>query len=88
MTQAAHTFADRVTHIAVTGNLIRIELGTLQAPAAQGQQAQLTASQTLVMPLEGFLPSFGMMETVVKKLVADGVIKLQPATDGAPASAA
>lgn len=88
MTQSAHTFADRLVNIAVTGNLIRLELGTLQAPAAQGQPPQLLATQTLVMPLEGFLPSFGMMETLVKKLVADGVIKLQPPQDSPPGAAA
>lgn len=84
MTQSNHTFADRLINIAITGNLIRLELGTLQAPTAQGQQPQMVATQTLVMPLEGFLPSFGMMETIVKKLVADGVIKLQPPQDSAP----
>lgn len=77
MTPSNHTFADRLINIAITGNLIRLELGTLQAPKAEGQKPQLVATQTLVMPLEGFLPSFGMMDTIVKKLVADGVIKLQ-----------
>lgn len=86
MTQPSHTFADRLINISVTGNLIRLELGTLQPPAAEGQKPQLVATQTLVMPLEGFLPSFGMMEEVLKKLITAGVLKLQP-PDGKPPSA-
>jgi hypothetical protein len=70
-------FADRVINIAVTGPLIRLELGTLHPPKAEGQQPQLVPSETLVMPLEGFVQSFGMMEAVVKRLVADGVLKQQ-----------
>lgn len=81
MTPTASIFADRLTNITVTGNLIRLEFGTLQPATAEGQQPQLAASQTLVMPLEGFLPSFGMMDTVLKKLTEAGVLKFQPAPD-------
>jgi hypothetical protein len=71
-------FADHIVNIAVTGPLVRIELGTLQRPAAEGQKPQLVPTQTLVMPLEGFVNSFGMLESVVKKLVDSGVIAKQP----------
>jgi hypothetical protein len=71
-------FADRIVNVAVTGNLIRLELGTLQAPTAEGQKPQLIPGQTLVMPLDGFANSFGMLEAVMKQLLADGVIKQQP----------
>lgn len=77
MPQPKHLFADRLTNITVTGNLIRLELGTLQPPTAQGQKPQLMPTQTLVMPLEGFLPSFGMMQAVLKQLVDAGVLKQQ-----------
>ena len=69
MSNAPHLFADRLINIVLTGPLLRIELGTLQAPAAEGQKPQLLPSQTLVMPLDGFLASFGMMEAMIKKLV-------------------
>lgn len=78
MPNTSHLFADRIVNLSVTGPLVRIELGTVQIPKAEGQKPQLVASQTLVMPLEGFVQSFGMMEGVVKRLVADGVIKTQP----------
>ena len=81
MTVPAHIFADRLSNLSITGNLVRLELAALQAPAVQGGEPQLMPTQTLVMPLEGFLPSFSMMETMVKKLVADGVLKVQPPQD-------
>lgn len=80
------TFADTLLNISVTGALVRLELGTVVPAAAEGGQQQLVnkPSQLVVMPLEGFLRAFGMQETVVKKLIADGVIKLeQPAASAA-----
>ena len=81
MTLPEHIFADRLSNLSITGNLVRLELAALQAPAVQGGEPQLMPTQTSVMPLEGFLPSFSMMETMVKKLVADGVLKVQPPQD-------
>ncbi|OIN93869.1 MAG: hypothetical protein AUJ20_02640 [Comamonadaceae bacterium CG1_02_60_18] len=77
MSQIKHIFADRLTNITVTGNLIRLAMGTLQPPTEQGQKPQLMLSQTLVMPIEGFLPSFGMMQAELKQLVDAGVLTLQ-----------
>jgi hypothetical protein len=70
-------FADHVINIAVTGALVRIELGVQQAPAAEGQKPQLVPSQTLVMPLDGFVNSFGMFESIMKKLIETGVVAKQ-----------
>ena len=78
MPNSSHIFTDRLFNIAVTGSLVRIELGAMQLPTAKGQKPQLAPTQTLVMPLDGFVASLGMMESVMKQLVKDGVIKLQP----------
>jgi hypothetical protein len=75
MLDSSHLFADRLVNIAITGPLVRIELGAMQLPTAEGQRPQLLPTQTLVMPLDGFVASFGMMESVVKRLIADGVLK-------------
>lgn len=75
MPDSSHLFADRLVNIAVTGSLVRIELGAMQLPTAEGQKPQLLPTQTLVMPLDGFVASFSMMESVIKRLVKDGVIK-------------
>jgi hypothetical protein len=72
-----HTFADRLTEITVTGNLIRLEFGTLRTPIPEGQPPQLVASQTVVMPLDGFVQSFGMMESILKTLTQAGVLHFQ-----------
>ncbi len=62
MTHPTHTFADRLTEITVTGGLIRLEFGTLKTPVTEGQPPQFVATQTLAMPLEGFVDAFGTME--------------------------
>lgn len=86
MNPAAQTFADRIVNVAVTGPLIRIELAALQAPTAQGQNPQLMATNTLVMPLDGFVASYGLLEAVVKQLIDSGVLKAQaPAAATPPA---
>lgn len=50
-----------------------------QSPAKEGGKPGLALTKTLVMPLDGFLQSFGMLETVVKKMVANGVLTPRPA---------
>ena len=81
------TFADTVLNIAVTGPLVRLDLGTIAPVTTPDGKQELRGTQTqqLVMPLEGFIRSFGMQESVIKKLIADGVIKTQaPAETSAP----
>ncbi|MGA1728557.1 MAG: hypothetical protein ACO38U_09885 [Burkholderiaceae bacterium] len=72
-------FADAAVNIAMTGSLVRIDLGTVTPdPQQQGSDkpaVRLNSNQQLIMPLEGFLRLYGMQEQMVKKLIADGVIK-------------
>jgi hypothetical protein len=81
MSYSSHIFADRIVNIVVTGPIVRLELGVIKTPAAEGQNPQLEVTQTVVMPLEGFMPSLGMMEEVVKKLMEAGVLKVNPPKD-------
>lgn len=83
--QSSASFADRIVNIAVTGPMIRIEFGTLVLPAGEGTAQKLVPSQTLVMPLDGFLASFSMLESVVRKMVADGMVKPRPQGEAATA---
>ena len=48
-------FADTFNGIAVTGNLIRIDLATLVPDSAggQGQQPRFESRQRLIMPIDG-----------------------------------
>jgi hypothetical protein len=72
-------FADTILNISVTGGLVRIDLGTVvPAPTDENPQAlKGTQTQQLVMPLDGFINAFNTQESLVKKLVADGVLKVQ-----------
>lgn len=74
------TFADTILNIALTGPLVRLDLGTVTAvPGHNGQQElRATPTQQLVMPLDGFVRAFGLQEGLIKKLIADGVLKAQP----------
>ncbi len=83
--QSSASFSDRIVNIAVTGPMIRIEFGTLVLPAGEGATQKLVPSQTLVMPLDGFLASFSMLESVVRKMVADGIVKPRPQGEAATA---
>lgn len=77
------TFADTVLNIAITGNLVRLDLGTVTPVQTQDgkQELRATPTQQVVMPMEGFVRAFGMQEQVIKKLIADGVLKAQPAPE-------
>jgi hypothetical protein len=74
-------FADAAINISMTGSLVRIDFGTVVPAAsndAEKREVKVSQSHQLVMPLEGFLRLYGMQEQVVKKLIADGVIKQGP----------
>jgi hypothetical protein len=69
-------FADRLTNVQIAGNTVRLEFSVLDIVAGNNQnEPKLTVSHVLVMPLEGFVQAFNGQESVVKKLLADGVLK-------------
>lgn len=67
-------FVDRILHIAVTGNLVRIELGSAKVPRNPGDSLEFETTMTLVIPMDGFVQSFGALEAIVNQLVKDGVV--------------
>jgi hypothetical protein len=83
-------FADTFNGIAVTGNLIRIDLATLVPDSAggQGQQPRFESRQRLIMPIDGFLRAFALSEDVMKKLLAAGIVTQRGAQPEAAAAAA
>jgi hypothetical protein len=74
------TFADAILNIAVTGPLIRIDLGVMAPQVdAQGKQTvRAVHTQQIVMPMEGFVRAVGTQEQVIKKLLDDGIIQAKP----------
>ena len=71
------SFADTILNIAITGNLVRLDLGTVTPSQTKDgkQELRATPTQQVVMPMEGFVRAFGMQEQVIKKLIADGIAR-------------
>ena len=72
-------FKDGILNIAITGPLVRIDYGTATPVTnAEGkQEVRLNPSQQVVMPMEGFVRAFEAQEQLIKKLIADGVLKVK-----------
>jgi hypothetical protein len=70
-------FADTILNIAITGNLVRIDLGVLTpTQTAEGKLEQHpTPTHQIVMPIEGFVRSFDIQERVITQLIESGVIQ-------------
>ncbi|MEY2632879.1 MAG: hypothetical protein RIR00_1533 [Pseudomonadota bacterium] len=82
MSTKIHVFSERIVNLAVTGNLVRLDLAALdQLPTQEGSAGSLEVTHRVTMPIEGFLQSFALQQSLVNKLIADGRIK--PAADAA-----
>jgi len=75
MTTSSQLFADRIVNLAITGPLVRLELGVLKLTEGSEKPTSFVPTQTLVMPLDGFVESFGMLEQAMKKLAESGLVK-------------
>ena len=77
-------FADGISAVHVTGNLVRIDLMTVQ-PQLKSKDGQpvVEVNQRIIMPLDGFVQSLGVQDNIVKQLIEAGVLKkdAQPASD-------
>ena len=71
-------FADMLGNVVVTGALIRLEFMRLAKADPDSKQATFELSHRMVMPLDGFLKSLALQESVRAKLVADGIVKREP----------
>lgn len=69
-------FADAISAVHITGNLVRIDLMSLQ-PHLKSKDGQpvYDISQRIIMPLEGFAKSFSIQERVIQQLIENGVLK-------------
>lgn len=87
-------FADAVAEITLTGPLARLDLASFSVREKDEKgQPKLELRQRVVMPLEGFVRTFGLMAQVMQQLEKQGVIKrvggeAQVATDTAPPKSA
>jgi len=74
-------FVDGISAVHVTGNLVRIDLMTVQ-PHLKNDNGQpvVEINTRLIMPLEGFIQSRAVQDNIVNQLLEAGVLKKnQPA---------
>lgn len=76
-------FADGISAVHVTGNLVRIDLMTVQ-PQLQSDNGQpvVEVNKRIIMPLEGFIQSIATQENIVKQLIEAGVLKDNTTKEG------
>ena len=69
-------FADSISAIHVTGNLVRIDLMTIQ-PHLKSDNGQpvVDINKRLIMPLEGFVQGLAIQQNIVNQLIEAGVLK-------------
>ena len=71
-------FVDVLGNIVVAGGVVRLEFMRLTSLDSTTKKATYELSHRVVLPLDGFLKSLALQEGIRSKLVADGVIKLEP----------
>ena len=74
MADKKEIYADGIGQIHFAGNMVRMDLFTLQ-PTEEGQSPKPEISERLIMPPQGFLSAFNSMQQLIDKLVAAGVLK-------------
>ncbi|MBF0142237.1 MAG: hypothetical protein HQL57_00635 [Magnetococcales bacterium] len=72
-------YCDTLGNIVVTGNIVRIELASLDPTSPDPKNPKLETRQRLIMPLDGFLRAFAMSQQVVTRLTEEGVLRQNPA---------
>jgi len=61
-------FADGIGAIHITGNLIRIDLMTVQPQLAkEGGEPVIDMSRRIIMPLEGFVQAVAMQQEIMRQ---------------------
>jgi hypothetical protein len=78
-------FADGISAIHVTGNLVRIDLMSLQ-PHLKSDNGQpvVDVSKRIIMPLEGFVQGLATQENIINQLIEAGVLKQAPKPESQP----
>ena len=69
-------FADGISAVHITGNLVRIDLMTVQPHLkSDNEQPVVEINNRIIMPLEGFVQSLAVQDNIVKQLIEAGVLK-------------
>lgn len=75
-------FADGISAVHITGNLVRMDLMTVQ-PHLKSDNGQpvVEMNSRIIMPLEGFVQSLSVQDNIVKQLMDARVLKKNPAQE-------
>jgi hypothetical protein len=77
-------YADGFTNIVMVDGVVRFDLVTVaNAPKSAKNEIEMVASVATTLP--GFLRMHDQMASVIKNMVDQGLIKLNPASDAAKA---
>lgn len=70
-------FYDTLVNVSITGPLIRLDFGIAQPVKTEdGKDAvRLTNIEQVVMPIDGFVNSFGMQQQIIQQLIKTGALK-------------
>lgn len=78
-------FADRIVEIAVTGSVVRLDLGSFSTTSKDtNNQPTLELRQRIIMPAEGFIQSFALMTKLMQDLEKRGLIRRAEAPGTSP----
>ena len=73
-------YADAIGEISLVGTTVRLDLVSLSHTEKDDKgQPKPVVRERIVMPVDGFLQSFGLMARVMQQLEQQGLIKRQPA---------
>ena len=85
MSIQAELFADNIGEIVLTGALVRIDLVSLSATEKDAAgAARREFRQRVVMPVDGFIHSFSLMEQVMQQLEKNGLAVRKPVPAAPP----
>ena len=78
-------FADGISAIHVTGNLVRIDLMTVQPHLKNDNGEPVVAvNKRIIMPLDGFVQSLATQENIIKQLIEAGVLTMNAVPEVIP----
>lgn len=86
MKEIDEIFADGIGNVQVTGGVVRLDLVSYahDEVSKEGQPpTKLVLRQRVIMPVEGFVRSFGMQEEVMRRMLSAGMVsKRTPEGEG------
>ncbi len=73
MSDVKNVFADVLARVQVRTGVVRMTFGTQEEK--QDKQTEMVETHQVIMPMDGFLNAFNVMQGIVSKMEKDGLIK-------------